>query len=859
MGRVSGVGRLLNGAGKDRAFRQNAVELRGFLWEAVTDYFFGYNTAGYSWDQVIQEDKVTKWIYTQDGADVSDHTVTPAKREMNVGLTTANVGDEFASNQRELFTIPETGLWGIAHALLEIKSERYSLDIREAGALTGVEIIPQHGIGLRAQEDTKRRAIIVWHDVVIGNPHAINVGVWQGNLDGSGFSNRQGNFTMSLAQNYDITAGTRTGGTVTATCTAHGLLVGEYINIAWVREFASAAVTRSGNVVTATLPSGHEFQSGDQVNIGSASPGSFGGTFNLTGVGATTVTWAQTGSNESGTATVKDQSNDYSQVQISEVATNTFKYVDGGHNLTSMGTSPIAQNARNFPYYMEVKVEGTVVYVRCWGRHQTAPSWTVPDGRMLVIDLDKVNQNYTVTASSRTSNIATLTIGAHDFMVGNRINVDITDATGDTSNGTVSAITATTVSYLNTGANDADMGTGTCTRVGGAVDAASLASMPTPRGTGRIAIVAAHMGLEPEGHCSYGAMLGDNSLTTTLGLGAGTFTFTGQGNGVAQQPAVQGSVSQTFTFTGTAIGNPRKVGSASQTILFTGTANGRPRKVGSASQTISFTGTANGRPRHIGAVAQTFVFTGQGNGIIPPVPGTVSQIYQFSGTATGIRRARGVATTTITFTGSGQGVARKVGIANQTIPFSASASGISRKVGSSTTTFSLITAATGQREVFGSISQTFAFTGQGDGFAGTPPVVGEAAATFAFTATGQGTHRVLAIASVSVTLTATANGIARKVGVATSTIPFNGSGSGVVQHHELGIGLGQFQFSASSMGRVRKYGSATATFVFTSMAIGETPDETHPSEIVGVSMAKRRTGSPRGSHSRTGSGRATVK
>jgi len=493
---TSGKGRVLNGSGGDRVKRNNLTEFRGSGWEMVNDWFFGISTVDYDWDTVTDEDRIVKWIYTQDDVSVSEHTVFPDKHELDIALT---AGPDPVSNQREMFTIPESGLWGIAHVLVEIKAEAYDAGIA----------LPQHGLGLRAQEDTKRRAIVAWHDVFVGNPHAINVGVWQGNLDGSGFTNRQGNAALDLKQIYNITSGSRVGGVVTAvTSVAHEMVIDDYLNISWTKEFPGSTLNRASNVVTATLGSGHGMQTGDIAFLFGA--GTFSGTFTVTGFNATQITWAQVGANEGGSGTVKDRSSDVRQVKVIEIpSATTFKYTDGKHDLAVVGTSATG-NERLFPYWMEVRVSGTILQVRCWSRHQSLPGWTDPN-HAFTIDLDKAHLTYTVTASSRTGGTATLTIGSHDFMVGNIITVDVTDAGLDTLNGFVTGINATQVMYESLGADIAVGGTGTCVRKGGADAAADIATIPTPRGTGRVAVAAAHEGIVDYSHCSYGGIVGTNS------------------------------------------------------------------------------------------------------------------------------------------------------------------------------------------------------------------------------------------------------------------------------------------------------------------------------------------------------------
>ena len=69
-------------------------------------------------------------------------------------------------------------------------------------------------------------------------------------------------------------------------------------------ETAPSALDRSSNVVTATVGSGHGIIAGDVVRISGATPSTFDGYFNVSGLtGATQLYWSQTGANASATAT----------------------------------------------------------------------------------------------------------------------------------------------------------------------------------------------------------------------------------------------------------------------------------------------------------------------------------------------------------------------------------------------------------------------------------------------------------------------------------------------------------------------------------------------------------------------------
>lgn len=496
MSGTSGVGRLLNGSGGDRVKRNNLTEFRGSLWEAVNDWFFGVQAIDYRWEDDADEAKLTKWVYAQDGTMTGYAEVLETQGLLELGESSGE--DEFFSNQRELWTIDETAPWGIARAKCNFHGGPVYSQI--------LGIKPQMGIGVRAQDDTKRRTIIAWYDVVIGNPHAINLGVWSGNPDGSGFQNRQVNKSFNLGQTYDIISGVRTSGVVTARIPGHNLVVGDRLNINWDRDFISVPVTRASNVVTATLPAGHELEVGDEFATVFSSPSSFDldpGTVATT-PDATTVTYAQAGANESGSVLIfRSHAGYIQQAMISEVVDKEYvRYPDPRHDLVNMGFSTNA-NKRNFPYTLEIRVYGSVVQIRVWDpRWQPVPPWD-DDNFALTTDLDRPTTNYTVTSCSRTNGITTFNIGAHDILKGSRVDADVTDAPFDGSF-SVYDTTPTAVIVRQPGvANDASGGTGTLISYGGG-SAAQIADNPTPRGSGRIALASAHVGFSPLSRCVYG-------------------------------------------------------------------------------------------------------------------------------------------------------------------------------------------------------------------------------------------------------------------------------------------------------------------------------------------------------------------
>lgn len=72
----------------------------------------------------------------------------------------------------------------------------------------GLDILPQHGLVLRYQRDTIQRAVVLSVNIFFSVPF-LNVGVWQANLDGSSFNNRNAAgwpLPLGLALPYTVDA-----------------------------------------------------------------------------------------------------------------------------------------------------------------------------------------------------------------------------------------------------------------------------------------------------------------------------------------------------------------------------------------------------------------------------------------------------------------------------------------------------------------------------------------------------------------------------------------------------------------------------------------------------------------------------
>lgn len=741
MGVTTGKGRILNGSGADRIKRWNLTEFRGTLWDAATDWFLGYNSVDFDWKDVSDSTKFRTWVYTEANSIVTQIDIDTSNHEVTANAISGDI--DGLSNKRELYVIDETATWGVAHAQCEIVGNMFytgnSLDDDR------LVIKPQHGIGLRAQEDTQRRTAIAWHDIAIGLPQSINLGVWSGNLDGSGFANRQAGIAMDLDDNYvqsansqvcdddaglvfDGTAGnwespdhadyevttgdwsvkvdvtmsdwtpaaqqsffskyntvgaqrayrlyiTTTGqitvvgstdgnggaslstftldaagtaivaalgngarrtiavdydadngasgrtvtfylgeswtgpftqlgapitiatasvtifsGTAllelgavndglgerlngrihqfvlrrvrldldspnstpsadvhvqkvtnavttfvdsvgktwnrggsssivlanttpprgTVTIGTHQIIVGDRINIVNGGEYSITALQRTGgSACQCTLPGGHTVVTGSFVRLLFSSDSSFDGSFPVF-VSGNTMTWTDAGSNVSGhTGLAWDNTYDRNTAIVTAVTATDVEYETFGLTNAAIELDANCRVYREFPYFMEMKLEGTVASVRCWGRHQTVPDW-MDLTRALIADLSKASQVYTVTAATRTSNVIEATIGAHNLIIGERISMTaMSDSTFNQTNAIVTGITATTYTYADTGSDAGPGVTGTATRLGTGT-AATVISSPCPEGSGRVAFVGAHIGVNDKASCRYGPFFGDN-------------------------------------------------------------------------------------------------------------------------------------------------------------------------------------------------------------------------------------------------------------------------------------------------------------------------------------------------------------
>lgn len=155
--------------------------------------------------------------------------------------------------------------------------------------------------------------------------------------------------------------------------------------------------------------------------------------------------------------------------------------------------------------------------------------------------LQSTGTSYTVTNKALTTNVATLTIGAHTLLVGDSVTVALVaaDATFDGTQ-TVTAVTGTTISYAKTAANVASVASGGT--VSGPLAVAGYAAAPTgidptPNGVGvevwSRAIVGGKMAaVNPYWRWvfPYTQMRMDGDRTLENGMMANTFNGWGLGN-----------------------------------------------------------------------------------------------------------------------------------------------------------------------------------------------------------------------------------------------------------------------------------------------------------------------------------------
>lgn len=162
----------------------------------------------------------------------------------------SGAGTGVRSNRRSVFLIP-----GSPGGYSRIRS-------RWGGPSYAAGTVPQRGHmhGFGTQADGLIRGVVIWHDIVFSAPWVFNVGIWETDPN-------------DLANGF-VPTGLAVAGTGTVT-----------------------GGSRSSNVVTLTVGSGHGFKAGDVVTVDVAD-GTYDGTFALSAVGDTTVSYPQTAADD---------------------------------------------------------------------------------------------------------------------------------------------------------------------------------------------------------------------------------------------------------------------------------------------------------------------------------------------------------------------------------------------------------------------------------------------------------------------------------------------------------------------------------------------------------------------------------
>lgn len=260
-------------------------------------------------------------------------------------------GSASSSNRRDLWVIPGTETW---------------TDMEVTGLYWGGPnpfgfSSPQHGFGLRVKDDGGvSKAVMVWHDATIGLHSIQNVGTFWSSLPAPAG-------VASDAAARAVSAGSRTS-----------------------------------ELTTLTVPSGHRLWAGQVVRVTVADT-TYNGWFPIESVTATTITYRQSG--------IADD--------------------------PSSGTGIVS------PFGVEFGAVGDAI-------SPTDSLWRDTD----------------ISALSRTDGIVTATVTAdHQFTVGDRVQVDsLTDNTFDGAF-IVSAVTDTTLKWSQAGVDDADGGNGSLLKI----------------------------------------------------------------------------------------------------------------------------------------------------------------------------------------------------------------------------------------------------------------------------------------------------------------------------------------------------------------------------------------------------------
>lgn len=210
----------------------------------------GAGAHGTEWPEP-RSDATTGWeetVFSTEDAVSAATTLTFEHGQVVIRGSGAGTG--VRSNRRSVFLIP-----GSPGGYSRLRS-RWGGPSYAAGA------VPQRGHmhGFGTQADGMIRGVIIWHDIVFSAPWVFNIGIWE--TDPSNLVTGFTPTSMAVAGTGTITAG-----------------------------------ARSSNVVTLTVGSGHGFKAGDVVTVDVAD-GTYDGTFALSAVSDTTVSYQQTAADD---------------------------------------------------------------------------------------------------------------------------------------------------------------------------------------------------------------------------------------------------------------------------------------------------------------------------------------------------------------------------------------------------------------------------------------------------------------------------------------------------------------------------------------------------------------------------------
>jgi len=219
---------------------------------------------------------LSDWTITTDGVSLTQSVTNRKARVTNTNSPASTI-----TNMRHWFvdtSMPATDsevttlMWGGTNSVFHVNSELY-----------------QQGTVHRAQQSGAIvTGFIAWPDVAFGSPQIINIGIWRG----TGAA-----MTINFV-NFEAT----------------GLL----------KKHPVTNAVRASNVVTLTVPLGHNVKVAESIQVDLSDNG-FDGGFSVTSVTPTTIVYSQTGANASGaTGTVFSRSQVYPYWLKSRLVDNTL-------------------------------------------------------------------------------------------------------------------------------------------------------------------------------------------------------------------------------------------------------------------------------------------------------------------------------------------------------------------------------------------------------------------------------------------------------------------------------------------------------------------------------------------------------